>query len=129
MRPAEPLDLSWLASLELAFARRDAATILARRRHAGPLRVQKPLYPEDESVCHAIVLHPPAGIAGGDRLRIDCTPDAAAHALLTTPGAGKWYRANGLGAEQTVNLKVGAGWTAARSRTAARVRRRGRGRA
>lgn len=112
MRLAEPLDLCWLASLDLAFERRDAATILARRRHAGPLRVQKALYPEDESVCHAIVLHPPAGIAGGDRLRIDCAVDAAAHALLTTPGAGKWYRASGLGAEQTVNLKVGAGGTA-----------------
>ena len=112
MRAAEFPDPCWLATLDLAFARRDAATILARRQHSGPLRVQKALYPEGASVCHAIVLHPPAGIAGGDRLRIDCSVDTAAHAVLTTPGAGKWYRAGGLGAEQIVCVKVGAGGTA-----------------
>jgi len=97
---------SWQARLQLGFERRDQATILARREHFGPLRVQKALYPEGESVCHAIVLHPPSGIAGGDELEIGVQVGPHAHALLTTPGAGKWYRSGGPEASQRVYLEV-----------------------
>ena len=99
---------AWQARLALDFQRRDAATILARREHFGPLRVQKALYPEGEEVCHAIVLHPPSGIAGGDALSITVKVDAGAHALLTTPGAGKWYRSVGPWAKQRLDFSVGA---------------------
>ena len=109
--PPVPLT-PWQASLDLRFARRDAGTILAASRHEGPLRIQKALYPEGRDICHAIVLHPPAGIAGGDRLRIGVEVGPDAQALLTTPGAGKWYRSVGAQAEQVVNLKVGRGGAA-----------------
>ncbi len=115
MHPADPLVAPWQAALDLGFERRGGATRLVRRQHHGPLRVQKALYPEGPETCHAIVLHPPAGIAGGDRLEIDIELGADAQALLTTPGAGKWYRspADGqLWAEQAVNIRVGAGATA-----------------
>ena len=112
MQVTEPISSPWQASLALGFARRDDATILARRDHRGPLRVQKALYPEGPEVCHAIVLHPPAGIAGGDQLEIRVEADAGAHALLTTPGAGKWYRSGGAQSSQQVQVKVGAGATA-----------------
>jgi urease accessory protein len=113
MRPAEDfLTTAWQARLGLGFQRRGEGTILARREHHGPLRVQKPLYPEGPELCHAIVLHPPAGICGGDRLQIDVDIGESAQALLTTPGAGKWYRSAGPVAEQSVTLKVGAGGTA-----------------
>ncbi|MFA4970834.1 MAG: urease accessory protein UreD [Sulfuritalea sp.] len=112
MQVTEPIASPWQASLALGFARRGDATILARRDHRGPLRVQKALYPEGPGVCHAIVLHPPAGIAGGDQLDIRIEADAASHALLTTPGAGKWYRSGGAQSLQQVHLKVGAGATA-----------------
>lgn len=95
--------------MELGFQRREAATVLARREHVGPLRVQKALYPEGEAVCHAIVLHPPSGIAGGDELEIDVRVGEGAHALLTTPGAGKWYRSAGAWARQDLDLTVEAG--------------------
>ncbi len=105
---AAPLSSTWHAHLTLGFQRREAATILARREHVGPLRVQKALYPEGEAVCHAIVLHPPSGIVGGDALEIDVTVGPGAHALLTTPGAGKWYRSAGAWASQSLGFRVEA---------------------
>jgi urease accessory protein len=99
------------ARLALRFADDAGTTRLLRRQHFGPLRVQKPLYPEHPSVCHAIIVHPPGGIVGGDRLAIAAEVGAGAHALLTTPGAGKWYRANGEVSRQTVKLVAEAGAT------------------
>jgi urease accessory protein len=97
----------WHAELALRFARRGARTAIASNRHVGPLRVQKALYPEDEAVCHAIVVHPPAGIAGGDQLQVSVQGGTAAHALLTSPGAAKWYRSGGTAAAQEIRLDVG----------------------
>jgi urease accessory protein len=103
----QPITLPhWDAELKLGFIRRDGRSYLAQRHHRGPLVVQKTLYPEGESVCHAIILHPPGGVAGGDRLKIGVTAGAEAHALLTTPGAGKWYKANGREASQHLDFRV-----------------------
>ncbi len=99
----------WRAGLTLQFARRGSASVLTQRRHYGPLRVQKALYPEGDAICHAILLHPPAGIAGGDELDISITVEQNAHALLTTPGAGKWYRSSGPQARLALNIEVAAG--------------------
>jgi urease accessory protein len=99
----------WQASLELRIERRDERSVLAHRLHRGPLRVQKALYPEGDEVCQILMLHPPAGIAGGDRLRISVEVASGAHAQLTTPGAGKWYRSLGPLATQHIALNVEAG--------------------
>ena len=100
---------AWQANLRLGFRRDGAATRLVEREHSGPLRVQKALYPEDAAICHAIVIHPPGGVVGGDRLAIDAHVGERAHALLTTPGAAKWYRANDKKSHQHVKLDVAAG--------------------
>ena len=71
--------------------------------------MQKALYPEGPEVCHALILHPPAGIAGGDELTLQVTVGEGAKALITTPGAGKWYRSNGPLARQTLDFEVAAG--------------------
>ena len=101
---------SWHAELELGYARQGDTTRPVLRRHRGPLRVQKHLYAEGPEVCQHIIVHPPAGIAGGDRLQIDARVDEGAWAQLTSPGAAKWYRAHSA-ASQQVNLRVAPGAT------------------
>ncbi|MBK7768663.1 MAG: urease accessory protein UreD [Sulfuritalea sp.] len=113
--PRLPIAQGWQARLDLRFERRpgrDDATVLASCRHFGPLRVQKALHPEGPGICHAIVLHPPSGIVGGDQLDIAIDVGDGARALLTTPGAGKWYRSAGALAAQRLHLRVGARGTA-----------------
>ncbi|WP_300316862.1 urease accessory protein UreD [Accumulibacter sp.] len=97
----------WQARLALRVERRGEKSVLAHCEHCGPLRVQKALYPEGPQVCHAIVLHPPGGVAGGDTLEISLVAAAGAHVLLTTPGAGKWYRSGGRQARQSLSIEVG----------------------
>jgi urease accessory protein len=106
---AEAAEPGWRAELALGFERQGPRSVLARRRHDGPLVVQKALYPEGEGICHAIVVHPPAGIAGGDALQLSAELDPGAQVLLTTPGAGKWYRSAGRRASQALSFRVGAG--------------------
>ncbi|MBA5635460.1 urease accessory protein UreD [Duganella sp. LX20W] len=100
---------AWQASLALGFADDAGTTRLIDNTHCGPLRVQKALYPEGGAVCHAIIVHPPGGVVGGDQLSITATVGGNAHALLTTPGAAKWYKANGKRSRQHLRLDVEQG--------------------
>ncbi|WP_330114535.1 urease accessory protein UreD [Pseudomonas sp. JS3066] len=101
---------SWHAELELAYALDGATTRPVQRRHKGPLRVQKHLHAEGPQVCQHIIVHPPGGIAGGDRLDISARAGKGAWAQLTSPGAAKWYRAASP-AFQQVELNVESGAT------------------
>lgn len=97
----------WRAELSLGFAEDAGVTRLIERRHLGPLRVQKPLYPEGGSVCHTVVVHPPGGVAGGDELSIAIRAGDDANALITSPSAAKWYKANGRVSRQQVRIDAG----------------------
>ena len=97
------------AELTLRYKKQHGRSTLVRREHYGPLVVQKPFYPEGDAVCHSIIVHPPGGIVAGDRLRIDVAVESDAQALITTPGATKWYRSEGALAEQDIVLKVAPG--------------------
>jgi len=99
---------SWQAAIELGFAQRGQRTAMVHRKHHGPLRVQSPFYPE-KNVCHVYLLHPPGGVVGGDQLEIDVLVAEAAHALITTPASGKFYRSNGVVASQQQRLTVEQG--------------------
>lgn len=114
MPPGDPVSLSgagtgWRARLQLQFSVAGGRTVLSRRQHEGPLMVQRPFHPEGP-VCHVYVLHPPAGIVGGDELRLQAQLDAGAHALITTPGATRFYRSAGACArlDQQFRLAPGA---------------------
>lgn len=98
----------WQARLALGFAQADGRTRLVRRRHEGPLVVQRPFYPEG-GVCHCYLLHPPGGVVGGDTLELSVEVGAAAHALVTTPAANKFYRSAGATAVQRQVLTVSEG--------------------
>ncbi|MDP3293371.1 MAG: urease accessory protein UreD [Nevskia sp.] len=97
----------WQAELELGFVGGATRTTLAHRHHLGPLRVQRPFYP-DGPVCNVYVVHPPGGVVGGDRLDLRFNASAGAHALLTTPAAGKFYRSAGPEARQKIDIRLNA---------------------
>jgi urease accessory protein len=101
-----PLPSHWQASLDLQFEKRHDRTVLTGNRHRGPLQVQKALYPEGDRTCHIAVLHPPGGIAAGDHLTVRASLGAGARALLTTPGATKWYRSEAEWARQAVHFSL-----------------------
>ncbi|WP_426807910.1 urease accessory protein UreD [Pseudomonas sp. WOUb67] len=103
-------DAGWSAHLQLRFVRRDDVTRLGARRHFGPLLVQRPFYPEG-APCHVYVLHPPGGIVAGDRLDLDIHLEPGSHALLTMPGASKFYRSIGPTARLTQRFQLAAGST------------------
>lgn len=107
--PDSPVSVKqhWQASISLGIQDVCGASRLLERTHSGPLRVQKPLYPEGNAVCHAIIVHPPGGVVGGDQLSIAARIGDRARGLLTTPGATKWYKANGFQSQQHVSLEVG----------------------
>jgi len=98
----------WHGSLSLRY-RRDGERTIGSDRHDGPLRVLKTLHPEGPGTCHHVLVHPPGGIVGGDRLDIDIDLQEGAHALITTPGATRFYRSKGPAAAQHVSARVAAG--------------------
>ncbi len=85
----------WDARLELGFARRRGKCCLVEKNHRGPLYVQRAFYPEGPDLAHVYLLHPPGGMVSGDRLDISIHATDGAGVLITTPGAGKIYRARG----------------------------------
>lgn len=90
----DPAREGWDARLELTFAERGGATVPTLRAHRGPLRVQKGFTPEGADLWHQVIVHPPGGIASGDSLDLRIAAGEGARALLTSPGAAKWYRSN-----------------------------------
>lgn len=100
--------MGWPGRLELNYRRHGDRT-LAHDRHSGPLRVLQSLYPEGLGICHHVLVHPPGGIVGGDALHVEATLAAGSHALITTPGATRFYRSAGEAALQSVTARVGDG--------------------
>ena len=99
--PAKPAPTrEWLAGIDLLLAKRYQRTALMSSKHFGPLRVQRPFYPEPDGCCHIYLLHPPGGLVIGDNLHIGASLQQGAQALITTPSAGKLYGAKGASEKQ-----------------------------
>jgi urease accessory protein len=98
----------WRATLDLHYHHRDGRTT-ALDRHQGPLRVLQRLYPEGDAVCHHVLVHPPGGVVAGDELALSARLDPGSHALITTPGATRFYRSAGALARQSVQATLAPG--------------------
>ena len=96
----------WQASLALRFGSRNDRTILVHKEHRGPLRVQRPFYPESAGQAHVYILHPPGGVVAGDVLSIQADFTESAHGLITTPSAGRVYRTNDARLPQTQITRI-----------------------
>lgn len=98
----------WLAHLHLTFGPRQHKTAMLHYEHVGPLRVQRPFYPEPDGCCHIYLLHPPGGMVIGDQLKLNVNAQPHSQVLLTTPSAGKIYGAKGASEiqSQTINIDI-----------------------
>ncbi len=108
--PANDDPKGWSGHLSLGFALRQGRTVLVRRRHQGPFMVQRAFYPESD-LPHVYLLHPPGGVVGGDSLTLDVCLQQGSHALLTMPGATKFYRSAGPIARLTQHFTLAQGST------------------
>lgn len=97
--------MGWQATLAVDYQVENQRCV-ARHAHQGPLRILKSLYPEGDAVCHNILVHPPSGLVGGDELHISLKLQSHAHALITTPGATRFYGSDGLTASQHVQAQL-----------------------
>ncbi|VWX62369.1 Urease accessory protein UreD [Burkholderiales bacterium 8X] len=100
--------MAWHAQLDLRYTHEHGRSV-ARFRHDGPLRVLQSLYPEGDAICHNVLVHPPGGLVGGDTLDIRVQAAEGSHALITTPGATRFYRSEGELALQRTVLALDAG--------------------
>jgi urease accessory protein len=103
------LGSGWSARLELEVQRDGERSRLSHLEHRGPLRVQRPFYPEGPTPIHVYLLHPPGGMVGGDELETSVRVLPRAELLATTPAAQKLYRSLGALSSQRVRLTVGEG--------------------
>lgn len=97
--------MPWHAQLQLDYTL-EAGRTVARHSHTGPLRILQSLYPEGDAVCHNVLVHPPGGLVGGDTLDVTVHAQAGSHALITTPGASRFYRSDGQTALQKTRLRL-----------------------
>jgi urease accessory protein len=101
--------MAWHGHLKLDYRQDDEGRTTALDKHHGPLRVLQRLYPEGPGICHHVLVHPPGGIVGGDRLEIEMDLQPGSHALITTPGATRYYRSAGALASQDLRARIADG--------------------
>ncbi|HSM81586.1 MAG TPA: urease accessory protein UreD [Nodosilinea sp.] len=81
----------WRGLARLGYTLHQGRCVLSDSYTRAPLRVQRPLYPEGEGLCHSVLVHTAGGLVGGDSLGVQLTVGTGAAALVTTAAASKVY--------------------------------------
>jgi urease accessory protein len=95
-------------AVELAFARRGAATRIAHLYQRTPCRVQFP-HAEAGQPALAMLLNTAGGLTGGDRVALSVTAAAGAAVTVTGAAAEKIYRSLGTDCDVAIALDVADG--------------------
>lgn len=96
----------WRGILNLEYQHKDDRTQIKSSYTRSPLKIQQPFYPENQDVCHTVIIHTAGGIVGGDVLSQNIYLGNNCHSFITTPAAGKIYKTNGQTAEQNIKIKI-----------------------
>lgn len=97
----------WQAGIDIELVNFDGHTRMGRTRHYGPLRIQRPFWPEGKDLTHLYILHPPGGLVAGDELTQCFKAQKGAAGLITTPAAGKvYFNGNGRLQKQLTQLSI-----------------------
>lgn len=99
----------WRGSADLLYRVREGKTLLQRSYTQAPLKLQKPLYPEGEEICHSVLVHTAGGMTAGDCLEITARLEPNSRSLITTAAANKIYRSTGETAQQITHLSLTSG--------------------
>jgi len=81
----------WQGIARLSYALEAGRCIPTQTYTRAPLRVQRPLYPEGEGLCHSVLVHTAGGLVGGDSLAVQLAIAPQAQVLVTTAAASKVY--------------------------------------
>lgn len=106
---SSPSSPCWQGSAHLLYTVRQGKTLPQRSYAQAPLKLQKPLYPEGEEICHSILVHTAGGMAAGDRLEMTVQMEPDSRALITTAAANKIYRSTGELAQQVTHISLASG--------------------
>lgn len=99
----------WQGHLDLSYQKYEQKTQVASVYAKAPFKVQKSFYPENEAICHTVILHTAGGMVGGDRLTQKINLEADCHSLITTPAATKIYGHPERLSEQDIAIQLGSG--------------------
>lgn len=92
--------------LEVVLQARNGRTVLRDCYAQAPLKLLRPVYPDDTGTAYLYVLNPCGGIVGGDTYRIAVTVGTGARAYLTTQAATLLYAAPTQAARQHITLTL-----------------------
>ncbi|MBW4463238.1 MAG: urease accessory protein UreD [Nodosilinea sp. WJT8-NPBG4] len=96
----------WQGLARLSYAMESGRCVPTQTYTRAPLRVQRPLYPEGEGLCHTVLVHTAGGLVGGDSLLVELTAAPRAQALVTTAAASKVYGSADTVSSQQVDITL-----------------------